>query len=179
MKKTLTLNFLKIGFVVLIVQFFQGPAYSYSWGDRWDYGKCNICGKYYKHVGIDIGAKAGKKVYFKDHLYYVTKGKDSKNIWKEYIVVRNANNTFTYVVWHLSRIPTFSSGQDLYGKFIGYVADLPSNYVDHIHVGFRKAPFHSSLSIKGALPDCGHKPSGLPKFPEYFDVPYTWRVEIR
>jgi hypothetical protein len=164
MKKFISLLVI-VGFLSIVT----GNAFAF--GETWTWGKCPTCGKYYKHVGTDISATKGKKVIFTEHMYYVTKGTDSSGKWKSYIVLRNASNTYTYVVWHLVNIPSFSSGQDLYNKTIGYVADLTVT-TDHVHIGYRGAPYNSSLSIKGALPNCSHKPQGLPQYPEKFAVPY-------
>jgi hypothetical protein len=80
------------------------------------------------------------------------------------------------VVWHLSDIPSFKSGESVKGKKIGKVADMGSN--THVHIGFRGASYSSLLSMKGALPNCDHKPGGLPKFPEKFATPYM-KIKIQ
>jgi hypothetical protein len=154
----------------LMILFVFAVSSAYGFGETWTWAKCPTCGKYYKHVGTDISATKGKNVKFTQHMYFVTKGFDST--WKGWLVARDAKNTYTYVVWHLVNIPSFSSGQDIYNKFIGNVADLTVT-TDHVHIGYRGAPYSSFLSMKGGLPNCSHKPGGLPQYPEKFDVPYV------
>jgi hypothetical protein len=157
------------------------PAWAYTFGDNWQYNWCTKCGKYFKHVGKDLSAKAGQTVTFTETMYFVTKGYDST--WKEWLVARDAKNTYTYVVWHISGIPSFKSGDNLKGKVIGKVANLGSN--SHVHVGYRNAPYNSFLSMKGALPNCTHNSykysvngGKLPIYAEKFDVPYI-KVSIK
>jgi hypothetical protein len=168
---------LAIGLICLAISFqmINPGSSAYAFGEDWTWAKCPKCNKYYKHTGTDIYASPGKKVYFTEHMYFVTKGSDG--VWKSYIVARDKKNTYTYVIWHLTGIPSFKSGEDLYNKFIGYVADLTVTK-DHVHIGFRNASYNTSLSIKGALPRCNHKPQNLPQFPEKFDTPYV-KIKIK
>jgi hypothetical protein len=72
---------------------------------------------------------------------------------------------------HVEGVPFFSLGEDLYGKYIGKIADLGSN--SHLHLGYRGKKFDPSLSIKGALPPaiCTSGTQNLPAFSEAFYWP--------
>jgi hypothetical protein len=169
--------------------FIASMAFAYNFGDNWAFNWCTKCGKYFKHVGIDIlkdnngkTMKAGQKVTFTEDMKFRAKGSDGN--WKEWLVAKDSKNTYTYVVFHLSGIPSFKQGDSLKNKFIGYVADLSAaQTAAHVHVGYRNAPYDSKMSMKGALPACNHnKPkysSGkdLPQFKGKFDVPYI-KVKI-
>jgi hypothetical protein len=145
----------------------SAQSHSYNWGDDWKFAKCPKCKTWYKHVGLDVSAKKGDHVYFKDDYYFRHSSSDGQ--WQYYVVASNANNNKTYVVWHLSNVPKFKDGESINGKLIGSVADLGNN--THIHVGLREGGFSPALSQKGALPGCVHRPEGLPAFPEQFIKP--------
>ncbi|MBI3267503.1 MAG: peptidoglycan DD-metalloendopeptidase family protein [Planctomycetes bacterium] len=145
---------------------FVGTAQAYKYGDDWAFNKCPTCKKLYKHTGIDLSAKAGQELVFKQNGYvFKAKHLDSKG-WKWCVIVADDLNTHTYVIWHVDKVPNFKVGENVSGKKIGVVADLGGN--THVHVGLRNAPFDLNLAMKGALPACTHKPNGLPQFPEKF-----------
>jgi hypothetical protein len=163
--------------LVLVTLFTTASVFAYGFGDNWKYNWCTKCGKQFKHVGIDYSFGAGKKVTFIADMKFRKKGSDGD--WKEYLIAESWDGKFTYVVWHLSGIPNFTVGQSLNGKFIGNVADLTVTS-DHLHLGYRGAPYNSFISQRGALPacSCGSKyykysvGGTLPIYREYFDVPY-------
>jgi hypothetical protein len=157
-----------VSMLVLAITF---PQSSYAFGEKWTWAKCPKCNKYYTHTGTDIKATAGRKVQvIATNLKFVGSGKDGS--WQSYVVMEDSNKTYTYLVWHLSSVPGFKKGENMSGKIIGRVADLKGLTSNHLHLGFRHAGYSPSMSIKGALPSCSHKPLGLPQFPEKYETPY-------
>lgn len=146
-----------------------------AFNETWVWDKCPICGKYFKHMGNDISATPGYRVIFNNDGYY--KGKIYDSNWKNAVVITNKTNTKTWVIWHLGTVSSFKVGDSVKGKQIGTVADLTIT-TDHVHLGQRNAPYNSSLSWKGALPSCSHKPKGLPQAPEYFVAPNNADITI-
>jgi len=127
-------------------------------------------------MGNDISATKGYKVIFNKEGYY--KGKIYDSNWKYAVVIRDKSNTKTWVIWHLGSVKSFKEGDSVKGKQIGTVADLTVTS-DHIHLGKRNSPYNSSLSWKGALPACSHKPSGLPQASEKFVAPTNSDITIK
>jgi len=148
---------------------------AFDWGADWKpWGKCPTCGQWFKHVGTDIFAKAGRNVYF-DGLIDGTVKQVFQDQAKQFfwcVVLENKTRNYTFVVWHLDKV-TVKPGQKITGKTkLGVVADFAESVSpDHIHLGMRYAPFDTRLSSVGALPGCAHKPKGLPQFPEKFAPP--------
>jgi hypothetical protein len=126
-------------------------------------------------MGNDISATPGYRVIFNNDGYFKATIYDST--WKYAVVIRDKSNTKTWVIWHLGSVLNFKDGDSVRGKQIGTVADLTVT-TDHIHLGQHNAPYHSSLSWKGALPSCGHKPQGLPQAPEKFVAPTNSDIKI-
>lgn len=158
---------------VLFVLMMAGSASAFN--ETWKWNKCGTCGAYYKHMGNDISATPGYRVFFNSDAYY--KGKIYDSTWKYAVVLTNSSNTKTWVIWHLGSVKSFTAGASVKGKQIGTVADLTVTS-DHIHLGKRNATYNSSLSWKGALPSCTHKPGGLPQAPEKFTTPTNSDITI-
>lgn len=170
--------------LVLITLFTSSSVFAYGFGDNWKYNWCTKCNRQFKHVGIDntFGMTpkylVGKKVTFIADMKFRVKSTSPDPVWKEYLVAESWDGKFTYVVWHLSRIPNFTKGQSIKGKVIGYVADMGSN--THLHLGYRGTPYNYFISQRGALPacSCGSKyyrysvGGTLLKYPGNFDIPY-------
>lgn len=142
----------------------------------WSYNKCSICRVYYRHVGEDVNVgryNAGKPVYSTEAGVVKLIGYD--NTWKYCIVIEHTlknGSKVTSVYWHLNK-PVVKNGQVVKrGQYIGTLANLGNN--THLHFGIRLGSFDKTLSMKGALPGCSHKPNGLPKAPEKFVDPTNW-----
>lgn len=148
------------------------PAKAFQFGDKWGYGSCPICGASYRHVARDFLAAPGNEVYIRKHLIFLYSGVDRSG-WKGYVVARDPQNTGTVTIFHLENMPSYVTGQDLNNKMVGVVANLGEKSPPHIHLGYRKESYYGKMSIQmaGALPDCDHKPNGLPRYPEKFVNP--------
>lgn len=162
-------------------------AMAYGFGDNWEFATCSYKsgGKtkslFYKHVGTDIGAKAGTGVYVASNLYYVTRHEYSDG-WRWGVVAKTADGKATYLFLHLDNVPKFKSGEALSGKKIGTIADLSKKGVSsHLHLGYRAAPYDASLTLKGALPpkQCTDGRKNLPSYPEAFKSPSTSVVKFK
>lgn len=164
--------------------FVCNATYGYGFGDNWKFAQCSYkkSGKTvwvpYRHVGVDISAPAGKQVVIWDHITFRVKHKDSNPQWKWAVVAETFDKKATYLFLHLEHIPDFKQGEDLHGQVIGVIGDMGNN--SHLHFSYRGKPYHSSLSLKGALPpkECKDGRAGLPDYPEHFRRPNSI-VEIR
>ncbi len=150
--------------------FGAAPGHAMEFGSLWPSESCAVCGKPFRHTGLDIAGREGDRVLFRRHMRFFASGYDTTG-WKGYVLAGRHANTFTVLIFHLDNIPVFAKGEDLYGKTIGTVANLERRKTSpHLHLGYRKAPYTgtSLLPIVGALPDCPHEAKVLPEFPEHF-----------
>ena len=152
----------------------------FGFGGTWTYAKCPTCGKYYKHVGQDVDVNFStasvKNVYASEQGFVKYVG--SATGWKYYVIIEHtrpggAKATTTY--WHLGSVKVKAGDFVLRNTVIGTLAtSLGYGSPRHLHFGVRTAAYSSTLSSKGALPACTHKPAGLPAYPEKFVNPTTF-----
>jgi len=179
---------------VIVLLFFAivilapGVAHAYGWGDDWKVSsssKCKKCGKWFKHVGLDLPANKKQSVYFNRDGWVKKICKDDD--WKYGVVIETPSGDRTYVIWHLEK-PVVKEGDYLGSNYgtrsnkLGKVADMGSN--THVHLGQREKGYNKSMSPKGAVAGCDHKPKAsdgtpLPRFPEYFVYPITSVITIK
>jgi hypothetical protein len=163
----------------------------FYFGDDWKVTSAPTCtaldskkknvSKYFKHVGVDYMAKAGKKVTVNTNVFFYKT--HTENYWRSRVIactlldksgkcdVANPKNVF-YTFLHMELPKTaFKAGQSLNGVVIGTVADIPYS---HIHYSKRVGAWDSdALSFYGALPpaECVSGKQGRPNFQEKFVDP--------
>ncbi len=122
-----------------------------------NFGKKN---HFYKHLGIDIFAKAGTPVRVIYPGQVIQIFDDGQAGWGKAVVVAHDDNAWTSVYWHLKELRVTEGLRLSRGEQIGSLFDTAHmGDIAHVHLGIRRGPF-STDSLRG-YGNCGNLTLGF------------------
>ncbi|MBI2099999.1 MAG: M23 family metallopeptidase [Candidatus Vogelbacteria bacterium] len=141
-------------------------------------GQClDPAGYRFLHTGVDLHADATDPVYAIADGY--VRYADLSPKWGGYVILEHTTDkTFTTAYEHVIPIIPNNGQFVTRGQQIATISYGNANFDPHLHFGVRMAPYHSTWSFRGRLPEVScwtdtYSASQEPAFPELFIDPKT------